>query len=185
MRTLSYNKQKGNIRADNNLRVYDSIEDLISNRENPSPLVKLNERINPNVDFPIYIKLERYNPFGSIKDRIAYSMLKDIKFKEGQCIIEPSSGNTGIALASLANARGIPIEIAVPSRIPEEKKVLLKLLGVKELWEADDNLCPKFPNEGARGVVNGILTSKGGERYYNPNQYVNNLKKAVKICNGF
>jgi cysteine synthase A/cysteine synthase B len=80
-----------------------------------------------------------------------------------------------IALASLANARGIPIEIAVPSRIPEEKKILLKLLGVKELWEADDNLCPKFPNEGARGVVNGILTSKGGERYFNPNQYGNHL----------
>ncbi|MFX0080553.1 MAG: PLP-dependent cysteine synthase family protein [Candidatus Hodarchaeota archaeon] len=175
MRSLSYNKQKGKIGTNNNLRVYDSIEDLISNKENPSPLVKLNERINPNVDFPIYIKLERYNPFGSIKDRIAYFMLKDITFKEGQIIIEPSSGNTGIALASLANARGIQIEIAVPSRIPEEKKILLKLLGIKELWEADDNLCPKFPNEGARGVVNGILTSKGGERYFNPNQYANDL----------
>ena len=102
-------------------------------------------------------------------------MLKDIEFKEGKRILEPSSGNTGIALASLANARGIPIEIAVPSRIPEEKKILLKLLGVEELWEADDNLCPVFPNEGARGVVNGILISEGGEQYYNPNQYENFL----------
>jgi len=172
--TQSYTK-KGKIRINNGLRVYENIEDLISNRENPTPLVKLNERINPNADFPIYVKLERYNPFGSIKDRIAYSMLKDITFKEGQCILEPSSGNTGIALAALANARGIPIEIAVPTRIPEEKKILLKILGVEELWEADDNLCPKFPNEGARGVVNGILTSKGGERYYNPDQYENYL----------
>ncbi|MHA1913468.1 MAG: PLP-dependent cysteine synthase family protein [Promethearchaeota archaeon] len=172
--TQSYLK-KGKIRLNNSLRVYENIEDLISNRENPTPLVKLNERINPNADFPIYVKLERYNPFGSIKDRIAYSMLKDITFKEGQCILEPSSGNTGIALAALANARGIPIEIAVPTRIPEEKKILLKLLGVEELWEADDNLCPKFPNEGARGVVNGILTSEGGERYYNPDQYQNYL----------
>lgn len=167
--------KKGKIRINNSLRVYENIEDLISNRENPTPLVKLNERINPNADFPIYVKLERYNPFGSIKDRIAYSMLKDITFKEGQCILEPSSGNTGIALAALANARGIPIEIAVPTRIPEEKKILLKILGVEELWEADDNLCPKFPNEGARGVVNGILTSNGGERYYNPDQYENYL----------
>ncbi len=172
--TQSYIK-KGKIRINNSLRVYENIEDLISNRENPTPLVKLNERINPNADFPIYVKLERYNPFGSIKDRIAYSMLKDITFKEGQCILEPSSGNTGIALAALANARGIPIEIAVPTRIPEEKKILLKILGVEELWEADDNLCPKFPNEGARGVVNGILTSNGGERYYNPDQYENYL----------
>jgi cysteine synthase len=155
--------------------VYESIEDLISNRENPTPLVKLNERINPNKDFPIYMKLERYNPFGSIKDRIAYSMLKNYKYKDGNSIIEPSSGNTGIALASLANARGIPIEIAVPSRIPEEKKILLKLLGVEALWEADDNLCPLFPNEGARGVVNGILSGKGGDRYFNPNQYENYL----------
>ena len=117
--TQSYIK-KGKIRINNNLRVYENIEDLISNRENPTPLVKLNERMNPNVDFPIYVKLERYNPFGSIKDRIAYSMIKDITFKEGQCLLEPSSGNTGIALASLANARGIPIEIAVPTRIPKE-----------------------------------------------------------------
>ncbi len=175
MKSASYNNRKGKIGINNKLRVYERIEDLISNRENPSPLVKLNERINPNKRFPIYIKLERYNPFGSIKDRVAYAMLKDVIFKEGQRIIEPSSGNTGIALASLANARGIPIEIAVPSRIPEEKKILLKLLGVKELWEADDNLCPKFPNEGARGVVNGILISKGGERYFNPDQYGNDL----------
>jgi len=175
MKVQSYGSKNGKIGINNKLRVYESIEDLISNRENPTPLVKLNERINPNKDFPIYMKLERYNPFGSIKDRIAYSMLKNYNFKEGKIIIEPSSGNTGIALASLANARGIPIEIAVPSRIPEEKKILLKLLGVEALWEADDNLCPQFPNEGARGVVNGILSGKGGDRYFNPNQYENYL----------
>jgi len=175
MKVQSFNRRNGKIGINNKSRVYESIEDLISNRENPTPLVKLNRRINPNKDFPIYMKLERYNPFGSIKDRIAYSMLKNYNFKEGQSILEPSSGNTGIALASLANARGIPIEIAIPSRIPEEKKMLLKLLGVETLWEADDNLCPIFPNEGARGVVNGILGGKGGEKYFNPNQYENDL----------
>ncbi len=175
MKVLSYNNRIRKIGSDHKSRVYESIVDLISDVDNPTPLVRLNERINPNYNFPIYIKLERYNPFGSIKDRIAYSMLKDIKFKKDQTIIEPSSGNTGIALACLANAKGIPIEIAVPSRIPEEKKILLKLLGVNELWEADDDLCPLFPNEGARGVVNGILTSTGGERFINPNQYENYL----------
>jgi cysteine synthase A/cysteine synthase B len=175
MKSLSYINKNEKIRYNSKLRVYESIEELISNRENPSPMVKINDKINPNKNFPIYLKLERYNPFGSIKDRVAFSMLKDIILKKDQRIIEPSSGNTGIALASLANSRGIPIEIAVPSRIPEEKKILLKLLGVKELWEADDNLCPKFPNEGARGVVNGILESKGGEQYFNPNQYGNHL----------
>ncbi len=175
MKAKLYNNEKGKLEVNNRLRVFENIEDLISNKQNPTPLVKLNERINPNRDFPIYIKLERFNPFGSIKDRIAYSMLKNVNFKEGQCILEPTSGNTGIALASLANAKGIPIEVAVPTRIPEEKKLLLKLLGVNVLWEADDDLCPKFPNEGARGVINGLLNSEGGERYFHPNQYENYL----------
>lgn len=160
---------------DHKLRVYDSILDLVANPDNPTPIVKLNNRVNPNNDFIIYVKLERYNPFGSVKDRIALAMLKEAKIKEGQSIVEASSGNTGLALVAIANALGIPIEIAVPQRIPEEKKLLLKLLGVKNLWEADDNLCPVFPNEGARGLVNGLIKGKDGSKYVNPNQYENPL----------
>jgi len=156
-------------------RVYESVVDLIASPENPTPMVRINERINPNKGFSIYLKLERYNPFGSVKDRIALSMLKGIKINEGQSLVEPSSGNTGIALAALANAEGIPIEIAVPERIPQEKKIILRLLGVRTLWEADDNLCPLFPNEGARGLVSAMLKSKGGEKYVSPNQYENEL----------
>ena len=156
-------------------RVYESIVDLIASPDNPTPMVKISEKVNPNGGLGIYLKLERYNPFGSIKDRIALSMLRGIKINEGQVLAEPSSGNTGIALAALANAKGIPIEIAVPERIPEEKKTLLRLLGVRTLWEADDSLCPLFPNEGARGLVNAMLKSKGGEKYISPNQYENEL----------
>ena len=115
-------------KPENSLRVYESIVDLIADQNNPTPMVRLNERINQNIDFPIYLKLERYNPFGSIKDRIALSMLGGTEIKEGQSLVEPSSGNTGIALAAIANAKGIPIEIVVPERIPEEKKTLLKYL---------------------------------------------------------
>ncbi len=156
-------------------RVYESIVDLIASPENPTPMVKISQRVNPNGDLKIYLKLERYNPFGSIKDRIALSMLRGIEINEGQCLAEPSSGNTGIALAALANAKGIPIEIAVPQGIPEEKKTILRLLGVRTLWEADDKLCPLFPNEGARGLVNAMLRSRGGEKYISPNQYENEL----------
>lgn len=156
-------------------RVYESIVDLIASPENPTPMVKIGKGTNPNRDSPIYLKLERYNPFGSIKDRIALSMLRGIKIDEGQSLVEPSSGNTGIALAALANAKGIPVEIAVPERIPEEKKTILRLLGVRTLWEADDKLCPLFPNEGARGLVSAMLKSKGGEKYVSPNQYENEL----------
>ncbi|MFQ6034293.1 MAG: PLP-dependent cysteine synthase family protein [Sedimentisphaerales bacterium] len=163
------------VKPDQQLRVYESIVDLIASPENPTPMVKISEKINPNKDFLIYLKLERYNPFGSVKDRIALSMLKGLEIKEGQSLVEPSSGNTGIALAAVANAKGLPIEIAVPERIPEEKKTILRLLGVNALWQADDKLCPLYPNEGARGLVNAILKSKGGEKYVNPNQYENKL----------
>ncbi len=156
-------------------RVYESIVDLIASPENPTPMVKISGRVNANADLKIYLKLERYNPFGSIKDRIALSMLRGIEINEGQSLAEPSSGNTGIALAALANARGIPIEIAVPQGIPEEKKTILRLLGVRMLWEADDSLCPLFPNEGARGLVSAMLRSVGGEEYVSPNQYENEL----------
>ncbi|MBW1854063.1 MAG: cysteine synthase family protein [Deltaproteobacteria bacterium] len=162
-------------KTEHQLRVYESIVDLIASLENPTPMVRINNRINPSTDFSIYLKLERYNPFGSIKDRIALSMIDGAEIKEGQSLIEPSSGNTGIALAALANARDIPIEIAVPERIPEEKKTLLRLLGIEALWEADDKLCPLFPNEGARGLVAGMLKSKDGDRYISPNQYENEL----------
>jgi len=155
------------------LRVYSDVTQLIADPDNPTPLVRLN-RVNPNRDFPLYLKLERYNPFGSVKDRVAFEMLEGLE-TDGKTIVEPSSGNTGIALAALANIRGIRIEIAVPEGAPEEKKTLLKLLGVK-LWEADDALCPRFPTEGARGLVDSMLKSpRTRDRYVSPNQYENEL----------
>jgi cysteine synthase A/cysteine synthase B len=156
-------------------RVYDSIADLIPDLHQPSPLVRLSERVHPNRDFPIYLKLEGMNPFGSIKDRPARRMIEGARLGPGQALVEPSSGNTGIALAALANARGVPIEIAVPERVPEEKKLVLRLLGVK-LWEASDDLCPLFPTEGARGLVKSMVESPAFEgRYVSPNQYENEL----------
>lgn len=160
-------------KIDHKLRVYSDITQLIASPDNPTPLVRLN-RINPDQDFQIYLKLERYNPFGSVKDRIAYEMLKALDIGD-RTVIEPSSGNTGIALACAANALGIPIEIAVPERIPEEKKIMLRFLGAK-VREADDALCPLFPTEGARGLVNALIKSPATEKnYVSPNQYENEL----------
>jgi cysteine synthase B len=159
--------------ADHQLRVYSDITQLIASLDNPTPLVRLN-RINPNPGFDLYIKMERYNPFGSVKDRIAFEMLNGLD-RGDKTIIEPSSGNTGIALVSLANALGIPAEIAVPEGIPEEKKVMLRFLGAI-LHEADDALCPIFPSEGARGLVNAMVKSPATrDKYISPNQYENEL----------
>ena len=109
-----------------------------------------------------------------MKDRIAYAMLNGLDTK-GRTLVEPSSGNTGIALSAIANAMGIPVEIAVPEKIPEEKKVILKFLGAK-VTEADDALCPIFPSEGARGLVNAMIKSPATkDSYVSPNQYENEL----------
>ena len=155
------------------LRVYSSIEELIATPDNPTPLVRL-KRTNPGQGAEIYLKLERYNPFGSVKDRIALEMLQGLVI-EGKTLIEPSSGNTGIALACIANARGIPVEIAVPEKIPEEKKAILRFLGAK-VSEADDTLCPLFPSEGARGLVKALTESADTrDTYISSNQYENEL----------
>lgn len=156
-------------------RVYDSIVDLIANPDNPTPMVKLSERFNKAADFDIYVKLEGFNPFGSIKDRTALYLLRGTQLKEGQVLAEPTAGNTGIALAALANAQGTKIELAVPEGTPEEKKTLLRFLGA-ELLEVEDELCPLFPTEGARGVVKSLVESKAlNGRYVSPNQYENEL----------
>ncbi len=158
---------------DHRLRVYSDITQLISSPENPTPLARLN-KINANKNFSLYLKLERYNPFGSVKDRIVVEMLKALDMS-GKVLVEPSSGNTGISLACIANSLGVPVEIAVPQGIPEEKKVILKLLGTK-LWEADDALCPRFPSEGARGLVDSLVRSPATrDSYVSPNQYENEV----------
>jgi cysteine synthase len=156
-------------------RVYDSIVDLAPNPDNPTPMVRLSSRMNPHPDYEVLLKLEGMNPFGSIKDRTALFMLNGLELGPDQALVEPSAGNTGIALAAMANARNLPIEIAVPNGTPEEKKALLRFLGA-ELIEVEDELCPLFPTEGARGVVKSMVESEAyGGRYVSPNQYENEL----------
>ncbi len=156
-------------------RVYDSVVDLIANPDNPTPMVRLSERYNPAPDFDIFVKLESFNPFGSIKDRTALYLLRGTQLAEGQILAEPTAGNTGIALAALANAQDTRIELAVPDGTPEEKKVLLRFLGA-ELLEVEDEMCPLFPTEGARGVIKSMVESAAfNGKYVSPNQYENEL----------
>lgn len=156
-------------------RVYNNVADLIADPDNPTPMIRLSDRSKPSPGFDIFVKLERNNPFGSIKDRTALYLLNGTVLKEGQVLTEPTAGNTGIALAALANARGIPIELALPDGTPEEKKALLRFLGA-ELLEVEDELCPLFPTEGARGVVKSLVESAAFDgRYVSPNQYENAL----------
>jgi cysteine synthase len=159
--------------------IYDSIVDLVPGPDNPTPMVRVGARFNPREDFELLVKLEGMNPFGSIKDRTALFMLKGLVLKEGQSIVEPSAGNTGIALAALANAQGTPVEIAVPAGAPQEKKDQLRFLGA-EVIEVEDELCPIYPSEGARGVVRSMVESEAfNGRYVSPNQYESELNVAA------
>ena len=142
----------------------------------PHPVVRLN-RVGPKPDFPIYLKLEWFNPFGSIKDRTALYLLKGLQERgelDGKQIIEPTSGNTGIALAALAALLGVKVSVTIPDAVPEEKKTLLRMLGA-EVWPTPDDLCPiDHPKDGAialaRAFVEGEATR---DQYVMPNQYDN------------
>jgi S-sulfo-L-cysteine synthase (O-acetyl-L-serine-dependent) len=155
--------------------VYDSIVELAPSPDNPTPMVRLSERSNPHSDYDVLLKLEGMNPFGSIKDRTALFMLEGLQLESDQILVEPSAGNTGVALAAMANAQNTPVEIAVPDGAPEEQKTLLRILGA-ELIEVDDELCPVFPSEGVRGVVKSMVESEAyGGKYVSPNQYESEL----------
>lgn len=133
----------------------------------------------------IFAKLEWLNPWGSIKDRIAYRMIMEAErtgmLSRGEKIIlEPTSGNTGIGLAGVCRALGYKIEVIVPEKISRETKDALKHMGVHVIETADD-LCPRVgPGTDqsinlAKAMVqsNPRRKSMGLEEYFMPNQYEN------------
>jgi len=156
-------------------RVYDSIFEMLPNEDNPTPLVRIN-RLSNSTQFPLYAKLEWLCPFGSVKDRAAWEMLRDLETRGeigGQRgIVEPTSGNTGINLAAMARARGYHMRAVVPNKVPLEKKVLLKIAGA-ELDVISDELCPA-PGLGD-GSINLAKTHAraSSHKYAMPNQYEN------------
>lgn len=141
-----------------------------------TPLVALSSFSTKDVKF--YAKLEWYNPFGSVKDRPAYWMIKDgerkgLLRKHTSIIIEPSSGNTGIALAGIASALGYKVEIVIPEKVSEETKLLLRKLGAS-IHETTDDLCPRVGTGTDQSIALAKAISKPRpDLYYMPNQYEN------------
>ncbi len=123
-------------------RVYEGMLEMLSGEENPTPIVRLN-RVVPLKQTKIYAKLEWYNPFGSVKDRVADNLLRDANEKgllaEGQQLVEPTSGNTGMGLAMLANAKGYKLTTPLSNKIPAEKRIMLSFFG-SHVEELDDDL---------------------------------------------
>ena len=156
-------------------RVYNDVFELLPSEANPSPMVRIN-RMNPRPEFPLYAKLEWYNPFGSVKDRAAWEMLRELEEKgeigSGRGLVEPTSGNTGISLAAMASARGYHLRAVVPNKVPLEKKVLLKIAGA-DLDVVNDALCPA-PGLGDGSINIAKSHAKAqANKYAMPNQYEN------------
>lgn len=141
-----------------------------------TPLVELKSFSSRNVK--LYAKLEWHNPFGSVKDRAAYWMIKDaekkgILKKDRSILIEPTSGNTGIALTGIASVLGYKVEIVIPEKVSDETKDILRHLGAT-LHETSDDLCPRV----GAGTDQSIALAKAISKprpdiYYMPNQYEN------------
>ncbi|NOX53983.1 MAG: cysteine synthase family protein [Planctomycetes bacterium] len=173
---MSVETTKHRLTAKPELRRYDDVRQLIGTPENPTPMVRL-KRVVPAGGFELYLKLEWFNPFGSVKDRTAFSLLKGMEERgelDGKQLVEPSSGNTGIALAALAALMGKKLTVTVPDGVPEEKKVMLRMLGA-EVWETPDDLCPiDHPKDGAIALAHSFVRGEATkDKFAMPNQYEN------------
>ena len=143
-----------------------NILDLIGN----TPMVEI-RRLNPNPNLEMHVKLEKYNPSGSVKDRIAKYMIEQAE-KSGQLtrektVIEPTSGNTGIGLALVCRAKGYDLVLVMPESMTLERRQILISLGAKILLSNGS----KGMN-GAEDLAHEIVNRNPG-KYFMPNQFAN------------
>lgn len=155
------------------MKIYKKITELIGN----TPLLELEKIEHANqLEATILAKLEYFNPAGSVKDRIAKAMIDDAEakglLKPGSVIIEPTSGNTGIGLASMAAARGYRLIIAMPETMSIERRNLMKAYGAELVL-----------TDGAKGMKGAIAKAKElSEEIPNsfiPSQFTNPTNPAV------
>lgn len=145
-------------------RIYGKILETIGH----TPIVKLN-RVVPEGAADVYVKLEFFNPGGSIKDRIALAMIekaeKEGKLKPGDTIVEPTSGNTGIGLSAVASAKGYHLIIAMPETMSEERKKIMRAYGAELLLTPGKDGMP-----GSIALAEKLVKEKG---YFMPMQFEN------------
>jgi len=151
-------------------------ESKVTEKIGNTPLIELSSFSTENVK--LFAKLEWHNPFGSVKDRAAYWMIKDAERKrvikkDKSIIIEPTSGNTGIALTGISSSMGYKVEIVIPEKVSAETKSILKKLGAT-IHETSDDLCPRVGagTDQSIALAKAISTPRP-DIYYMPNQYEN------------
>ncbi|MFH0768177.1 MAG: cysteine synthase family protein [Chloroflexota bacterium] len=147
----------------------DRAKDILQTIGN-TPIVRIN-KLNPNKNTTIYAKLEGLNPTGSIKDRIALSMIQQAEAEgvltKGKTIIEPTSGNTGVALAMIGVVKGYNVEIVMSDAVSVERRTMIKAFGGKvTLTEG------KFGTDGAIRKARELVREYP-EKYFMPDQFSN------------
>ena len=152
-------------------RIYNNIVETVGR----TPLVKLN-KVTAGLDATIALKCEFFNPLGSVKDRIGMAMIEDAEkrgiLKPGTTIVEPTSGNTGIALAFVAAAKGYKIILTMPETMSLERRTLLAMLGAKLV------LTPGA--EGMKGAIaRAELIAKETPNSWIPQQFENPANPAI------
>lgn len=136
-----------------------------------TPLLRLGQTSNANPFASIFAKAEWFNPGGSVKDRAAYSMIRDGiqrgALYPGKTILDATSGNTGIAYAMIGAALGYPVKLCLPSSASEERKQILLNYGVEIVFTPGD--------EGTDGAIRRVreIHAANPEKYFYPDQYSN------------
>ena len=134
-----------------------------------TPLVEL-KRLSPKPGVRIWAKLESRNPTGSVKDRVARSLIEDAEergaIRPGQTILEPTSGNTGISLAMICRRKGYPLKVVMPDNVTPERTQLLRMFGAEIVYSEG--------SKGSNGAVEKALEmAQADASYYMPYQYGN------------
>lgn len=139
-----------------------------------TPLVRIN-KLNPNKNVTMYAKVEGFNPTGSIKDRIALNMIQQAeaegRLTKGKTIIEPTSGNTGVALAMIGAIKGYDVEIVMSGAVSVERRQMIKAFGgTVTLSEG------KYGTDGAIRKARELVKSNP-DKYFMPDQFSNEYNK--------
>ncbi len=145
--------------------IFNNLIDMIGQ----TPIIKLNKLVNNDMA-EVYVKLERYNPGGSVKDRAALGMIEKAEkiglLKSGDVIVEPTSGNTGIALAMIGRSKGYKVIIVMPDTMSVERRNIIKAYGAE--------LVLTEGTKGMKGAIEMALDlAKNNDNYFVPQQFEN------------
>jgi len=155
--------------------MYDNILDTIGH----TPLVRIN-KLNPKPHIPLYAKVEGFNPTGSIKDRIALKMIEQAEesgvLTKSKTIIEPTSGNTGIALAMIGAVKGYHVVIVMSEAVSVERRKMIEAFGAKIILTES--------SQGTDGAIRKAheLCRNHPDEYFMPNQFSNEYNKIAHYC---